>query len=290
MVRSAPKVIMKKFGLWVLLSLLAAPALNAQSADTPQLNAQVLYLQQVDAAIREGRLTQAEQMIALLEQSGPTAFGDDLALLKAEFFIARSDVSSAAAMLSKITDLERNICRVHAAKGWVSASQNALDDAIVALATATENCPDDAGAWNLLGLAFIGKGEALAAREAFEEALLLEPGNAQVINNHALAALQGGSVDTALGALNNAAAQNPQDRTILANRNFVAGMAGLSPERAKGESDSDWSAKLLQFAQGAKSASRGPQATALFSRAILTLERFDESVWSEVNPATEGPG
>lgn len=284
---SAPEAIMKQLGLGLVLSLLTVPAHGAPPVDTP-LDAQIMYLQQVDAAIREGRLTQAEQMIALLEQSGPRVFADDLALLKAEFFIARRDAKSAETALLAITSWERNICRVHVAKGWVAANYNALDDAIVALAAATKNCPDDVGAWNLLGLAFIGKGETLAAREAFETALLLEPGNTQLINNHALAALQDGAVETALRALNHAAERSPQDRTIVANRNFVAGMAGLSPERATGDSDADWSAKLLQYAQGAKSASRKLQATALFSRAILTLDRFDHSIWSEVNVANEG--
>lgn len=283
----APEAIMKQFCLGLLLSLGATPALYAQPIETPS-NPSILYLQQLDVAIREGRLTQAEQMIALLEQSGPGPHADDLALLKAEFSIARMDVTSAGLALAAIKYPERNICRVHAAKGWVYANQQAQDEAIVALATATKNCPDDAGAWNLLGLAFINKGEASAASEAFQQALALNPGNAQVINNYAVAALQEGAVDVALRELNSAVIRSPQDGTIRANRNFVAGMAGLSPERVNGESEADWSAKLLQFAKGAKSASRGPEATALFSRAILTLERFDDAVWSEVNPENEG--
>jgi Tfp pilus assembly protein PilF len=133
-----------------------------------------------------------------------------------------------------------------------------------------------------------GKGETKAARDAFGEAMLREPDNAQLMNNYALTALQDGAVDTALDALRRAAEKNPLNRVISANRNFVAGMAGLAPEREKGESDADWSAKLLQYAQGAKSASRKLQATALFSRAILTLDRFDEAVWSEVEPVIGG--
>lgn len=279
---------MKRYGVGLLLLLSASPVLGAQPAES-SLHAQVLYLQQVDMAIREGRLTQAEQMIGLLEQAGPGDFVDDLALLKAEHAIARADVNAAGAALASIRDLERNICRVHVAKGWVSANQEALNEAIVALATATTHCPDDAGAWNLLGLAFIGKGEASAARAAFEKAMDLEPENAQVINNHALATLQDGAVDVALRELDVATIQSPQDVMIRANRDFVAGMAGLSPERAQTDGDADWSAKLVQFARGAKAASRGIQATALFSRAILTLDRFDETIWSEINPAIENP-
>ncbi|MFN3620934.1 tetratricopeptide repeat protein [Sphingorhabdus sp.] len=279
---------MKHYGYGLLLLLSTAPVLAAQPADSP-LNAPTLYLQQVDKAIREGRLTQAEQMIGLLEQLGPGAFADDLALLKAEHAIARMDVASAGTALAGIRNLERNVCRVYAAKGWVAANQQALDEAIVALAKATTDCPDDAGAWNLLGLAFIGKGETSAAKEAFEQALALEPDNAHVINNHALAILQDGAVDAALRQLDRAVTRSPQDGMIRTNRNFVAGMAGLSPERAQNENDADWSAKLVQFARGAKAAALGIQATALFSRAILTLDRFDETIWTELNPTVENP-
>ena len=278
---------MKQFSLGFVLLLGAAPALSAQPTPSSS-NAQILYLQHIDAAIREGRLTQAEQMIAVLEQSGDTIFADDLALLKAEHAIALMDAASAGLALAKIKDQDRNICRLHAAKGWVAARQKAFDAAIAALATTTKNCSDDAGAWNLLGLTLVGKGEGDAARDAFARAMALEPGNAQIINNHALASLQNGKVDVALRELNEALVLNPEDQMIWANRNFVAGMAGLAPVRADGDNDAAWSAKLVQFAQGAKMASRGPQASALFSRAMLSLERFDEAIWSEISTAKEG--
>ena len=278
---------MKRLVLGFLLVATASPALGAQGIPA-SADAQILYLQHVDAAIREGRLTQAEQMIAALERSGDSMFADDLALLKAEHAIARMDATSADVALSTIKAQDRNICRLHAAKGWVAASQKAFDRAIAALETTTQNCTDDAGAWNLLGLAFVGKGEGTAAQNAFAHAMALEPGNAQIINNHALATLQDGKVDVALRALNEAVTRSPEDKMIWANRNFVAGMAGLAPVRAEADSDAAWSAMLVQFAQGAKMASRGQQAVALFSRAMLTLERFDEAIWSELSPAKEG--
>jgi Flp pilus assembly protein TadD len=279
---------MKQHCLCILLLFGAAPVFGAQPADA-SLNIEIVYLQQTDTAIREGRLTQAAQMLSTLEQSPTGRFPDDLALLKAEYAIARMDVTSADLALSDIKDPVRNSCRVHAAKGWVAANKKAFDSAVADLSVATRHCPDDAGIWNLLGLALIGQREASSALKAFEHAIALEPQNTKVLNNHALAALQGGAVDVALHELDRAAAQNPLNVMITANRNFVAGMAGLSPEREIGESDAYWSAKLTEFAKGAKSASRGPQATALFARAMLTLERFDENIWSELYPAVERP-
>ncbi|MES2783810.1 MAG: tetratricopeptide repeat protein, partial [Pseudomonadota bacterium] len=284
----APEAVMKLCFLAGLLLLVAVPANAAKSAGSTD-EEQIIYLQQVDSAIRQGRLTQAGQMIAALESAGTNRFPDDFALLKAEYAIARMDVKSASFALSAIQDPARNLCRMHAAKGWVSANQNAFNSAVDALSVATEHCPDDAGIWNLFGLALIGKGEAATAQKAFEHALALDPGNAQLINNHALASLQDGDVERALRELDSALALNPHDPMIKANRNFAAGMTGLSPERTTGESDADWSAKLLQYAKGAKSASRGTQATAFFARAMLTLERFDEAIWSELYPESESP-
>jgi tetratricopeptide (TPR) repeat protein len=278
---------MRRFHCGFVFLILIQPAFGVGLAASEQV--QIVYLQQVDAAIREGRLTQAELMIAKLDRSDGIAFSDDLALLKTEFAIARMDVTSAGIALSAIKDPARNTCRVHAAKGWVAANQKDFDAAVSALMVATKHCPEDAGNWNLLGLALIGRGEASSAQKAFEQAIALEPQNAQVMNNHALAALQGGAVDVALRGLDRAVAQNPHDTMIIANRNFVAGMAGVLPERENGESNADWGAKLLQFARGAKLASRGPQATALFARAMLTLDRFDEGIWSELYPAVERP-
>lgn len=263
-----------------------ASALEAQE-DAALVIDQSLYLEQADAAVREGRLTQAGQMIAWLDQNGDQVSADDVALLRAEHAIANTDVTAAAAALSGIKNAERNICRLQTAKGWVAANAQAVDEAIVAFAKAARICPDDAGIWNLLGLAFIRKGEAVAAGEAFGEALALAPDNAEILNNHALAHLQKGELERALQQLQLAARQAPDNMMISANVDYVSGMLGHMPVRLPQSSDAEWSARLLNIAKGAKAASRTPQANALFSRALLTLDHFDEAVWSEIAPAKE---
>lgn len=267
--------------LWAMPLALMASTVSADQGE-PRIIDQKLYLEQADAAIRDSWLTQAGQMIAWLEQSADPNFHDDVALLKAEYAIAGSDVAAAQAAIAVISNPARNLCRVETAKGWVAANRQAMDDAIIALAKAAESCPDDAGIWNLLGLAFIGKGEAAAARKSFERATTLAPGKTEILNNHALAALQDGELELAIRELDVAVGLAPDNRVIAANRDFVAGMMGMTPERASNDSEADWSARLVHFAKGAKAASRMPQATALFSRAMLTLDHFDQSIWSEI--------
>ena len=265
--------------LFLPLLLMASP-LSAQQGEA-NFNWQY-YLQQTDLALRDGRLTQARQMIGWLEQNADGVSADDIALLKAEYAIAQLDVAGAAAALLAIKDSARNICRVAAAKGWVAGNRDAIDEAILALAKATRNCPDDGGAWNLLGVAFVRKGEAAAALEAFEHALVLSPEKGEIRSNHAIALLQKGELELAAMQLEAAATQAPENRMILANLDFVWGMMGITPARRLQDSDAVWSARLVSVARGAKAASRNAKADALFSQALLTLDRFDEAVWSEV--------
>lgn len=272
------------FGWFIFAPLLVATsALHAQQTIAPDID-QTVYLQQADAALRDGRLTQAGEMITWLDRNGTEISRDDAMLLKAEYAIAKQDVVATAAALSAIKSAERNLCRLQAAKGWVSANLKAYDDAIVALAKAFRACPDDAGIWNLLGLVLMRKGENDAAAEAFGQAGILAPNDASILNNHALALLQKGEVQLAMQQLDIAAATSPDNAMVAANRDFVSGMLGLMPARRVQESDAVFGARLISHAQGAKAVSNGGQAHALFALALLTMDRFDQNIWLEIRP------
>ena len=134
-VRYAPFVV-------AALLQLSAP-IQAQDALVSELDQQS-YLQAADAALRDGHLTQAAQMIAWLHNNGDAVARDDVALLKVEYAIATHDVETAAIALASITDRERNFCRLQTATGWVSGNKGQTDQAIIALAKASKICPDDA--------------------------------------------------------------------------------------------------------------------------------------------------
>ncbi len=226
-------------------------------------------------------------MIAWLEENGGSVLGDDIALLKAEYAIATMDTDMAAVALAAVQDADRNLCRHRMAKGWVAAHGDRVDEAIVALADASQHCPDDAGIWNLLGLAFVRKGEAAAAGDAFRRAMVLAPGEAEILNNHAVSLLQNGEVELAYVQLERAFASSSDNDVIRGNLDFVGGMIGRTPQRHLGESDAIWSARLVNMAKGAKAASDRPRADALFSQALLTLDRFDPEVWAEIVSSKE---
>jgi Flp pilus assembly protein TadD len=272
---------MKFFTLFALPFILASTSLRAQEDVAPVID-QAAYLQQADIALRDGRLTQAAQMITWLESSGAQESRDDIALLRAEYAIAVHDVLAAEAALNAISNSGANLCRLQTARGWVSANLKAYDDAIVALAKAGDACPEDAGIWNLLGLVLMRKGEGDAAAEAFRRARNLAPGDVGIWNNHAMALLQRGDVDLAMQQLDLAAQTAPDNDMVGENRDFVSGMLGFAPARRPQDSDAVFSKRLVNYAQGAKAAANDRQANTLFSRALLAMDRFDQKIWSQL--------
>jgi Flp pilus assembly protein TadD len=262
--------------------MLASTCLQAQGNAAPAID-EAAYLRQADLALRSGRLIQAGQMIAWLESNGADNAQDDIALLRAEYAIANRDVEGAATAVAAIGNSSKNMCRLNSAKGWVHANRQAHDEAIVALANAARACPDDAGVWNLLGLVLIGKGESDAAAEAFGRAGALAPDDVGILNNHALALLQRGDVELAMQQLDRAVTASPENIVLAENRDFVSGMLGRSPARYPGESDAEFAKRLVNHAQGAKASANGSQAQALFSQALLTMDRFDQRIWLQLD-------
>jgi Flp pilus assembly protein TadD len=272
---------MKFCTLFAMTLILSSTSVRAQEDVAPVID-QAAYLQQADIALRDGRLTQAGQMIAWLEANGAENSGDDVALLRAEYAIAMRNVPEAEAALKAINNSGRNLCRLQTARGWVSANLQAYDDAIVALAEAGTACPDDAGIWNLLGLVLMRKGESDAAAAAFGRARGLSPDDAGIWNNHAMALLQRGDINFAMQQLDLAAAASPDNDMVAANRDFVSGMLGFTPARGPQDSDAVFSKRLVNYAQGAKAAANDRQANTLFSRALLAMDRFDQKIWSQL--------
>lgn len=261
--------------------LLASTSVLAQQGSAPAVD-QAAYLEQADLALRDGRLTQAGQMIEWLENNAGEALRDDVALLRAEYAITGRDVARAEAALNAVGNSGTNLCRLQTARGWVSANRQAYDAAIVALADASAVCPDDAGIWNLLGLVLMRKGESDAAAEAFGRARDLAPGDAGILNNYAMALLQRGDLEFSMQQLDLAAVTSPDNVMVAANRDFVSGMLGRAPTRRPQESDAIFSKRLVNYAQGAKAAANHRQANTLYSHALLTMDRFDQEIWAQL--------
>lgn len=284
--REAAHMIWRFIFVAMLLLAIASPVSGLQAEDEPIVDTGE-FLQHTDVAIKSGRFVQAGEMLSWLEQNAGTIFQDDVNLLRAEYAIATGSDADAAVAVAKITDKSRNACRQDVVRGWIAGKKNDLNRSILFLARSTGLCPSDAGAWNLLGLAFINKGEARAGKEAFEQALALSPDAPGLLNNYALALVQIEDYPAALGLLGKALAFDPDNRLIADNRDFVMGMTGETPERKAHEGDTIWAQRLINVGHGANALRRDAVATAMFAQAILLIDHFDEQAWS-VASRTQG--
>ncbi len=269
----------------VLLSLLycvwigvSCPAYAEANSETPP-PADIQYILATDAAIKNGRYVQAQQMLSWLKDNAHRSLHDDVALLHAEYYSIEGRLADVATALAEINDKGRNACRQDSMRGWLAGKEGDTSRSILFLARATHICPDDVGAWNLLGLALAEKGEIAASREAFEKALGLSPAQPGLLNNYALALLQSGETKAASQKLEQALMIDPANPAITANSDFVNAMLGRKPVRAANETEAQWANRLLSAGNGARAGQNGVLTTALFSQAVLLLDHFDERAW-----------
>jgi Flp pilus assembly protein TadD len=264
--------------LWFACAAVQYPA-HAETDSGDAASADIQYLLATDAAIKNGRYVQAQQMLSWLKDNAHKSLNDDVALLHAEYYSVEGRVADVTAALAEINDKGRNACRQDSIRGWIAGKQGDASRSILFLARATTICPDDVGAWNLLGLAFAEKGEVAASREAFEKALSLSPRQPGLLNNYALALLQSGETKTASQKLEQALAIDPANPAIIANRDFVNAMLGRKPVRTADETEAQWANRLLSAGNGARAGQNQALTTALFSQAVLLLDHFDERAW-----------
>jgi tetratricopeptide (TPR) repeat protein len=252
----------------------AAEPARVEASDWPSL------LEQAETATLAGRYVQADAMLGWLEQNGPQELKGTLAISRAEFHLAKGNLEQAKSAFARADPNAGGVCRRSRVTGWIAGKSGEWNKAILRLSSAIENCGEDPSLWNLLGLALVGKGEFVAALEAFDSALMLEPRNAALFNNRALALIAAGRQEAAMDDLRQAANLQPENAAIAANVDYLSGRMGIEPVRSAKDSDTDWATRLARTGDGASDAARGGDATAYFANAALLLDRFDPRIWS----------
>ena len=103
----------------------------------------------------------------------------------------QNDYTRALSSLENALKLKSNDARVYSNIGWIYYLQEKYEDAIVNFLKAQEFDQNDAETLNNLGLALMKIGNLDYSNLTFEEALRIEPGNPQIINNYLLWLLTG---------------------------------------------------------------------------------------------------
>ncbi len=260
-----------------------AAAQDISSAQMPR------FLEQANTAIRGGRYVQAKEMLDQLPQDMPDIYADEAALLRTELFVAEDNEGGASLALSQIGNRAHAQCRQDSARGWIAGKKGDVNRSILLLANITILCPKDVQLWNLLGLAFIEKGEADAALDAFNQALVLAPEHPALLNNLALAQIALTQLNAAELNLERALRLEPGNTAIAANHEYAVAMQGKIPSRQQGETDQAWATRLLYAGEGAREASNAPMASAMFAQAVLLLDHFDPKAWQRAREHKASP-
>jgi len=221
----------------------------------------------IAAAIRAGRLIQAEIMLARL----PTPTGADeveaVADTRGQFALATGESEEALRIFAALHAAKPERCEYGRDLG-VAAARIGDARALDALRDASSRC----ATWQsgqTLGVILAQMRRWEESEQAFAQSLQLSPANAVALNNRAFARIEQARYDEALGDLRAALRAAPGDRRVVNNIDLVEGARGHAPRRRQGvDDDSAWASRLTLAAKGAIRAGRTDFARALLVQAV----------------------
>jgi len=155
----------------------------------------------------------------------------------------------------------------------IAERERRLEDARAALNEAVEMNPGDADAWNRLGLLEAQRGDAAAARAAFTRALAAAPDRAEPYYNLAVVERRAGNEPAAQARLLEAVARNPaypEAQYELGTGYLLAGdpSRALDAYRAALAARSDYAEALFGAARAALDLHRADEARSYYERFI----------------------
>jgi len=243
-----------------LLSLAALLACGAASAAPPD------DLALVDAAIRGGRLVQAQTMLDLLPEASSNTF--DVAVLRAQLMLAQGQYAEAESAFAKLAATPSQDCRVVAGLGSAAAALRHTDIALARLQDATARCPADWRLWADLGHAYDSGARWNDSRAAYERASALGAPSASLLNDMAVSLLMQHRYPEARALLQQALAADPDDRRVANNFDIAAASMGEPPVRRRGEDAARWAERLSNAGYAASLAGRSDDARAWLTQSI----------------------
>jgi Flp pilus assembly protein TadD len=243
-----------------LLSLAALFACGAASAAPSD------DLKLVDAAIRGGRLVQAQTMLDLLPDAESGTF--DVAVLRAQLMLAQGQYAEAESAFAKLAATPSQDCRVVAGLGSAAAALRHTDIALARLQDATARCPVDWRLWADLGHAYDSGARWNDSKAAYERASALGAPRASLLNDMAVSLLMQRRYSEARALLQQALAADPDDRRVANNLDIAAASMGEPPVRRRGEDATRWAERLSNAGYAASLAGRSDDARAWLTQSI----------------------
>jgi Flp pilus assembly protein TadD len=215
------------------------------------------------------------------KKAGDAAQTPDLAdnldndISKAQALRAKGDLDGATHVLAQLMLAAPDDPRVIGEYGKVLAQAGRSSDAAAFLKRAVQLQPDDWSLYSALGVVYDQLDDHEKARVAYGNALRLNPGAPSVLNNFALSRMLAGDLPMAASLSAEAAAKDPGNAKIAANRDMIAGMLKArgedapapGPQAAESAPEAPVAMKPLPVPEGAASAAPKPLgATANITR------------------------
>jgi len=221
----------------------------------------------IAAAIRAGRLIQAEIMLARLPVPGSPDEAEAVADVRGQFALAAGASPEALRIFDALRTAKPERCEYVRDFG-IAAARLGDARALDALSGTAPRC----ASWQsgqMLGVVFARAKRWDESEQAFALSLKLRPDNGVTLNNRAYARIEQGRYDDALDDLRAALRATPGDRRIINNIDLAEGARGNPPRRRQGvDDDRAWASRLTLAAKGALRAGRTELARAMLAQAV----------------------
>ena len=156
-----------------------------------------------------------------------TSVGSELQ--NARVLRAQGHLQEALRALAQLVLVAPDDARVVSEYGKVLVQLGRSDDAIAFLKHAIELRADDWTVYSALGVAYDQNDDRRNAKEAYDRALALHPGDATVLNNYAVSRMLAGDLDTAQKLLQQAQTAGGNTPKVSANLQLLAQMRARGP-------------------------------------------------------------
>ena len=226
---------------------------------------------QIEAAIAQGRLHQAELMVA--RQRARSLTDPRLDALEADLLLAQRKYEAALPIYLKLAAAAPGEARFWTGAGIASLQLRRLDDAMAQLQSAAALPGVEWRTWNALGILFDMKQAWHDSERAYGRALGLAPDSPVALNNRGYSLLLQKRPGEALNVLRRAAALQPENQRIALNLKLATAMSGdYSLRRGPRESAEAWAKRLNNAGYAAWLAGDRVAARSLLARAIEASE------------------
>ena len=226
-------------------------------------------------ALKAGRLDQARIMLDSAVKAG--AQGDEVDRLRADLAFRSGDYAGALELYERLAAAHPQDALAFQRAGIAAFQIGDLRRAKAALDAATALPGASWRAWNARGAVADLRRDWDEADLAYDRALVLAPGRAEILNNRGWSLLLRGQWRDALPLLERAGGIDPKSRRIADNLELArAALAQDLPRRRPGESNADWAARLNDAGVAAAIGGQRQRAIAAFSQALTASATWYE--------------